>query len=278
MKTVFHKVIAVAVVMFGVVMPVTCWAQTESNRQAAADTQQKTTQNGRTNLQAALRNDPGPADSSGSNAAPLPKPTGMTESEKYLLAEIERLNNRITELEARLASKTPVNASAEPGSPADTVSPSADSPKVVADASHVPTLAGPTQAQGALEHPTAKPSNKASEPFAFADFTWLNGNARTKEVPLDTKLFTPEIRADIDYIYDFNNPKDDSIGGSSEVFRSKEVQVTQLGVGGDFHYDNVRARLMTQFGMYSFTTPRNDASPARGQWDLDTAYRYVSED
>ena len=25
------------------------------------------------------------------------------------------------------------------------------------------------------------------------------------------------------------------------------------------------------------TTPRNDASPARGQWDLDSAYRYISE-
>jgi hypothetical protein len=117
----------------------------------------------------------------------------------------------------------------------------------------------------------------SSEPFAFADFTWLNGNARTKQVPLDTKFFTPEIRADVDYIYDFNHPKDDSIGGSSEVFRSNEVHVTQLGVGGDFHYDKVRARLMTQFGLYSQTTPRNDASPARGQWNLDNAYRYLSE-
>ena len=34
---------------------------------------------------------------------------------------------------------------------------------------------------------------------------------------------------------------------------------------------------MTQFGMYSQTTPRNDASPARGQWDLADAYRYISE-
>ena len=34
---------------------------------------------------------------------------------------------------------------------------------------------------------------------------------------------------------------------------------------------------MTQFGMYSTTTPRNDASPARGQWHLDDAYRYISE-
>ncbi len=125
---------------------------------------------------------------------------------------------------------------------------------------------------------TAKPDKpQKAEPFAFADWTWLNGNPRTKESPMDTKFFTPEIRADVDYIYDFRHPKDDTISGSSEVFRANEVQLTQLGVGGDFHYDNVRARLMTQFGMYSFTTPRNDASTSRGQWNLDGAYRYLSE-
>ena len=114
-------------------------------------------------------------------------------------------------------------------------------------------------------------------PFSDADWTWLNGNPRTKNIYWDSKFFTPEIRADITYTYDFNHPADHSMGGSSEIFRSQEVQVEQLGVGGDFHYDNVRARLLTQFGMYSETTPRNDASPGNGQWDLDTAYRYVSE-
>jgi hypothetical protein len=114
-------------------------------------------------------------------------------------------------------------------------------------------------------------------PFSDADWTWLNGNPRTKNIYWDSKFFTPEIRSDITYTYDFNHPADHSMGGSSEIFRSQEVQVEQLGVGGDFHYDNVRARLMTQFGMYSETTPRNDASPGNGQWDLDTAYRYVSE-
>ena len=109
-----------------------------------------------------------------------------------------------------------------------------------------------------------------AEPFSFADFTWLTGNARTRESPLDSKAFTGEVRVDVDYVGDFNRPADHSIGGSSEVFRSNEVQVTQMGVGGDFHYHNVRGRLMTQFGMYAETTPRNDASPARGQWDLDT--------
>ena len=124
---------------------------------------------------------------------------------------------------------------------------------------------------------SAESAKTKAEPFAFADFTWLNGNARTKTPAFDSKFFTPEIRADVDYVYDFAHPKDDTIGGSSEVFRSSEVQVTQLGVGGDFHFDNVRARLMTQFGLYSQTTPRNDASPARGQWNLADAYRYISE-
>lgn len=32
-----------------------------------------------------------------------------------------------------------------------------------------------------------------------------------------------------------------------------------------FHWDSVQGRMMTQFGQLSTTTPRNDASPARGQ-------------
>lgn len=126
--------------------------------------------------------------------------------------------------------------------------------------------------QAATQGPAKKP-----DPFSFADFTWMSGGPRTKESPLDTKAFTGEFRADTSYTYSFNKPTDDTISGSTEVFRSGEFQVTQLGVGGDFHYDNVQGRLMTQFGMYAQTTPRNDASSARGQWDLDTAYRYVSE-
>jgi TolA-binding protein len=125
---------------------------------------------------------------------------------------------------------------------------------------------------GSVPTKTAK-----AEPFAFADWTWLNGNPRTKEAAFDSKFFTPEIRADVAYHYDFNHPKDDTIGGSSEVFRSNEVNLTDLGIGGDFHYDHVRARVLSQIGLYSTATPRNDASYSRGQWDLADAYRYVSE-
>lgn len=140
------------------------------------------------------------------------------------------------------------------------------------------SLAPATHAPISTAVQTARPQNKeVAQPFADWDWTWLNGNPRTKEIYWDSKFFTPEIRADINYVYDFNHPTDHTMGGSSELFRTQEVQLEQMGVGGDFHYDNVRARLMTQFGMYSVTTPRNDPSPGHGNWDLANAYRYISE-
>jgi hypothetical protein len=237
------------------------------------------------------------ADSSkDSKAAPNSAATsGLTERERMLLDRVEQLEKRVAELESAhqpaAAAESPTSNSGSPASatvaptsassegsatPATSVTANSSGgrgsvPGVSATAALAPATAVGTQA--------ADKSKKApaSDPFAFADFTWLNGNPRTKEIPLDTKFFTPEIRSDVDYVYDFRHPKDDTVSGSSEVFRTNEVQLTQLGVGGDFHYDNVRARLMTQFGLYSETTPRNDASPARGQWNLADAYRYISE-
>jgi hypothetical protein len=215
-----------------------------------------------------------------------------------LLDRVEQLEKRVAELEAKRATVTPPTAEvaiARPNSlengtiTTSTASPITTTPTAVPTAGARLTpgvslgVAPVDKAMASVSAPAnsqAKPGSAktpASDPFAFADFTWLNGNPRTKESPMDTKFFTPEIRADVDYVYSFNHPSDDTIGGSSEVFRSSEVHVTQLGVGGDFHFDNVRARVMTQFGLYSETTPRNDASPARGQWNLADAYRYLSE-
>ncbi|MEO7102589.1 MAG: outer membrane beta-barrel protein [Gemmatimonadaceae bacterium] len=139
---------------------------------------------------------------------------------------------------------------------------------------------GPLNAQKADSIPPAHVDSAARSipaPFGFADFTWLNGNSRQHVSVLDTKAFTGEFRADISFIGDFNRPSDHTLVGSSESGRTGEFQVQQLGIGGDFHYGHARGRLMTQFGLYSTMTPRNDASPARGQWDLANAYRYLSE-
>jgi hypothetical protein len=93
---------------------------------------------------------------------------------------------------------------------------------------------------------TKKPAKPV--PFAFADFTWITGNGRAHESPLDTKYFTPEIRVDVNYVSDFNRPKDHTLDGAAEMGRTSEFQLQQFGIGGDVHYDNVRARLVTQFG------------------------------
>jgi Putative beta-barrel porin-2, OmpL-like. bbp2 len=193
-------------------------------------------------------------------------------------SELDAMRKRIDELEAELKSlKTPEH----PAVPVTTakatvpIAPVASANALPSTASSSP--AAPTPAATAPASAPAQAEVAKVEPFSDADWTWLNGNPRTKEIFWDTKFFTPEIRSDAVYVYDFNHPTDHSMGGSSELFRSQEVQLTQLGVGGDFHYDNVRARLMTQFGMYSATTPRNDPSPGHGQWDLVSAYRYISE-
>jgi hypothetical protein len=203
-------------------------------------------------------------------------------SNAEILKELETMRARIAELEGLLKAQSggtlAVNSAAASGASGAAAESSSAEPTANPSAAPngEPNLVAAGSPVGPAKNPAAQKQEKAP-PFAFADFTWLNGNSREKDVPLDTKFFTPEVRFDVDYIYDFAHPKDDTIGGSSEVFRTNEVQATQIGVGGDFHYDNVRGRIMTQFGMYSVTTPRNDASPARGQWDLDGAYRYVSE-
>ena len=136
----------------------------------------------------------------------------------------------------------------------------------------------PARAQQPDTPPSAPADTTApAAPFSKYDWTWLNGNSRQKTSVLDSKYFTGEFRADITYIADFNHPKDHTLVGTSESGRTGEVQVQQLGIGGDFHAGNARGRVMTQFGMYSTMTPRNDASPGRGQWQLDNAYRYLSE-
>ena len=205
--------------------------------------------------------------------------------------QLEALKNRIDELEkevreakaAALADSADTTAlkSAEKalvagsGSvPANsTASPTPGTPTFsssTAGQQSVPTAAAP-----APKEISAQTTTKG-EPFE-GDWTWLNSNGHASDSPMATKYFTPEFRADANYTLDYNHPKDDSLGGSTETFRSDEWQLEQISIGGDIHIDNVRGRILTMDGLFATTTPRNDASPSRGQWDLANAYRYVSE-
>jgi hypothetical protein len=130
----------------------------------------------------------------------LAQSTGETPKEKAVAAdeqippavarELDAMRKRIEQLEAELKDRQ----TQEP-------------PTAVASA-NVPATAGhalvvPAASEAAAAHTTNAPVETKpakAEPFAFADFTWLNGTSRERDVPLDTKFFTPEIRADISYI------------------------------------------------------------------------------
>jgi hypothetical protein len=201
----------------------------------------------------------------------------MREELRTLRAEVERLR---AEVENRDRNPTGADATAKDRGDLASVGTGPSAPLVTAvkAANEAAMNVAPQPAASVAAQADSVPAKPAkADPFAFADWTWLNGNPRTKEAAFDSKFFTPEVRADVAYHYDFNHPSDDTIGGSSEVFRSNEISLTHLGVGGDFHYDHVRARVLSQIGLYSTATPRNDASYSRGQWDLADAYRYVNE-
>jgi hypothetical protein len=115
-------------------------------------------------------------------------------------------------------------------------------------------------------------------PFDGIDQTWQNGaDRRDSSIFKNMKYFSPSVFMDVNYNYSFNNPIDNTVIGSTALARTNEMQLAALHFGGDFSVDNVRGRIMTQFGTRSTVIPRNDYSPYRGQYDLVNVYRYLSE-
>ena len=114
-------------------------------------------------------------------------------------------------------------------------------------------------------------------PFDGIETSWQNGSDRRDSSVLNTKYFTPSIMLDVNYTHSFNNPNDNTVIGSTALARNNEVQLSALSLGGDFNYNNARARVMLQFGTRSIVIPRNDLSVYRGQYHLDNVYRYLSE-
>jgi hypothetical protein len=177
--------------------------------------------------------------------------------------------------QATPSSRISSSSNAQPQAAAGEQLAALNSPVNPQDGTQLTLAAGASDAQAV---PAAAPAPDPHAPaFADWDWTWLNGNPRNKDVAFDSPFFTPEIRADITYTYDMNRPMDDSMSGSSELFRSNEIEVEQLGLGGDFHKDGAHIRFMTQFGMYSTATVRNDPSYSKGQWNIADADRYLSE-
>lgn len=126
---------------------------------------------------------------------------------------------------------------------------------------------------------TLTTTGSVREPYAWGDFTWVQGGSRLPQQVLSTKYFTGDVTMDINYNYNFAHPIDHTQSGSTACFRTDEINVSYIEAGGDFHdpQSGARGRLMLQFGSRATGVPRNDVTPLRGQYDLYTAMRYVTE-
>ena len=110
------------------------------------------------------------------------------------------------------------------------------------------------------EVPAPAPAH-ASEPFAFGDFSWLNGTSRKTTPPaFDSKYFTGDVTFDLNYTHSYNHPIDNTVVGSTALARNNELQLSFMGVGGDIHVNNIRGRVMMQFGTRSTVVPRRRTS------------------
>jgi len=228
----------------------------------------------------AALNDSAPAAPAATKSESSSKPASSADAEipAAIAKQLEEMERRIEELETELKAR---DAAAPPAAqPAESSSASADPASVSLNANPNQNQAPPQPAAAAAAPatPSFEPQRQTkSDPFAYADFTWLNGESRNKDTPLATKYFTPEVRFDTNFMEDYNQPRDHTMGGSTESFRSGEVQLEQMSFGGDIHVDNVRGRVLTMFGLFATTTPRNDGSAGVGQWNLNDAYKYFSE-
>ena len=196
-------------------------------------------------------------------------------SNDLVIKELAEMKARIAQLEAELKARSSTSDAAEAEHDANALR-SGETGESSSSSLEGQAVAAPPPAAAPAAPEIDAQVTKKGEPFP-GDWTWLNSNGHAVDSPMSTKYFTPEFRADASYTLDYNHPKDDSLGGSTETFRSDEWQLEQLSIGGDIRINNVRGRILTMDGLFATTTPRNDASPNRGQWDLTGAYKYISE-
>ena len=105
--------------------------------------------------------------------------------------------------------------------------------------------------------------SQAKEPFAYGDFTWLNGVSRQKESLLKGKNFTGLAYFDTYLNYSFNKPSDHVVASSTAVGRHNEIVANHLSFGLSSNYKNIIARFYYQTGQ--MLTQINETSPITGQ-------------
>jgi len=165
-----------------------------------------------------------PVTATATNGTPDPLVGATQTTTLAITEELDALKKRIEELEAELKSGT----AKEPPTLAPTASAAPGNPRVRRRIRH-------KLLHRAFRHPLPLRHPTNYTPFAWGDFSWLNGTGRGTPA-FDTSFFTPEIRFDTNYIESLNHPVDHTLGArpsrtGQAKFRSNKpvLAVTSTG-------------------------------------------------
>jgi hypothetical protein len=174
-----------------------------------------------------------------------------------LREEVIEPKRRLAEVEAKLATLPPAVPAA-----ADKLS--ATAPLKATRCRTAAGLPAPVGDNAALPAPANAQAASKPAPFAFGDFTWMNGQSRQKSQPLSNSFATVNLYLDTYYGYSFNHPKDDTIVGSGAVGRDTEFQINNATIGVDTNYKNVIGKVTLQVGNQLAVTQDLDGTVNRG--------------
>ena len=108
------------------------------------------------------------------------------QSEQEIVQELAAMKKRIEQLELALKQHESAEQPTTVVQTAKASTPVAPSPTVAAASTATPAVPSEAALSTADSSPAAKPAKE--EPFAFADWTWLNGNARDQNASLRFKV------------------------------------------------------------------------------------------
>ena len=269
MRTHFYRTLTAAVLPFALGTILVCAPAQRCDAQAQTQPGAPTTvRRARMNPQPVVR-----VVTEARRASPAPSvPAAAPDPEisPAVAKQLAAMQAEIEELKALLKS----NAEFAPAS-ARAMAPAA----IVAQPTPAIAIANPAAPVAQAADTTTKPEKpEATVPFAYADWTWLNGNATQQRRGLGFKILHSRDPHGHPLTSRISTIRRTTPWAVLPKFSGRtKFQVEQISFGGNFHWQNVNARILTMNGMFGVTTPRNDASAGRGQWDLRGAYKYVSE-
>ncbi|MBX2907542.1 MAG: porin [Taibaiella sp.] len=126
--------------------------------------------------------------------------------------------------------------------------------------------------------------DSASVPFSGMDLTWINGQTRETDNPLQLvdkqsgeTILTGMVFVDGYYNFDFTRPIDNTHVVSATIGRSNEFCLNLAGFGIESYYKHMIARLSLQFGEMLAIAQDEDMSVAHGRNTSIADLKYIRE-